>query len=66
MDKIHDTLQRIEELWAEIQRAKPNTPEHVALKERIRVLSTEYTTLVDASQKRKSQEEPLPGSRDSA
>jgi hypothetical protein len=39
-------LQRIQQLWKEIQRAKPNTPEYETLMKQIRVLSAEYQALV--------------------
>ena len=51
MDRIFDTLQRIRQLWNELERTKPETAEYKALMEKIRVLSAEYRALIDASKK---------------
>ena len=51
MDKILATLERIQQLWIEMQRTKPDTPECKAIMQKIFSLSAEYTALVDQSQK---------------
>lgn len=43
-------LERIQKLWVELERTRPNTPEYQTLIKEIRVLSTEYQALVDAHQ----------------
>ena len=47
-----DKLQRVQQLWAELDRTKMNTPEYQTIIEKIRVLSAEYQVLVDAQKKR--------------
>lgn len=47
MDRIFDKLERIQELWRELQLMKPKTIEYEQLMERIRVLSAEYVALID-------------------
>jgi hypothetical protein len=42
-------LQHIRQLWAELARSKPNTPECRDIMNKIRALSAEYQSLVDAS-----------------
>jgi hypothetical protein len=51
MERIYDTLNRIQSLWKELERTKPDTSEYVALMNRIRALSDEYRALVDAPKK---------------
>jgi hypothetical protein len=51
MDRIFDTLQRIQQLWIELERMKPKTREYEVLMERIRTLSAEYRALIDAPKK---------------
>jgi hypothetical protein len=48
MERIYDTLQRIQSLWRELELTKPDTSEHVALMNQIRALSDEYRALIDA------------------
>ena len=48
MERIYDTLQRIQSLWIELERTKPDTSEYVALMNQIRALSNEYRALIDA------------------
>jgi chaperonin cofactor prefoldin len=48
---IAEKLKRIEDLWLELERTKPDTPVYRALIERIFALSLEYQALVDASKK---------------
>lgn len=50
-DVAVDKLHRIQQLWIELGRAKLNTSEYKTLMERIRVLSAEYQSLVDAMKK---------------
>ena len=66
MERIYNTLQRIQSLWKELERTKPDTSEYVALMKQIRALSDEYTALIDAPKKpRKSKQElSLPDKRD--
>jgi hypothetical protein len=42
-----DKLRRIQQLWAELGRTKPDAPEYETIMEEIRILSTEYQALVD-------------------
>lgn len=51
MERIFDILERIQSLWKELELTKPNTSEYDALSNQIRVLSKEYTALIDASKK---------------
>jgi hypothetical protein len=51
MDRVFDTLLRIEQLWKELERMKPKTLEYEELMQRIRVLSAEYPALIDAPKK---------------
>jgi len=51
MERIYDTLQRIQSLWKELERTKPDTSEYVALMNQIRALSHEYSALIDAPKK---------------
>ena len=51
MERIYDTLQRIQSLWKELELTKPNTSEYDALLNRIRALSDEYMTLIDVPKK---------------
>jgi len=51
MERIYDTLSRIQSLWKELERTKPDSSEYVALMNRIRDLSDEYRALVDAPKK---------------
>jgi hypothetical protein len=44
-------LQRIQKLWVEFGRTGLRTPEYETITERIRVLSAEYQSLIDASPK---------------
>ena len=47
MERIFHTLQRIQSLWKELERTKPDTSEYVALMNQIRALSDEYRALID-------------------
>jgi hypothetical protein len=44
-------LAAIQQLWNEIERTKPDTPEYEGLMLEIRALSAEYQALVDAASK---------------
>jgi hypothetical protein len=44
-------LQRIQELWVELGRAKLNSPEYQEIMQSIRSLSAEYQALIAAPQK---------------
>jgi hypothetical protein len=46
-----DKLQRIQQLWAELGRTKLNSPEYKDIMKRLRALSAEYQSRVDAPQK---------------
>ena len=46
---ILNKLQRIRELWIELERTKPNNPEYEKLMDKIRVLSSEYLALIEPS-----------------
>jgi hypothetical protein len=48
MERIYDSLQRITQLWKKLELTKPNTNEYTAIMNQIRVLSKEYTALIDA------------------
>ncbi len=51
MDTASQKLERIHQLWKELQRMEPNTSEAEAVMEKIRTLSAEYQALVDAPRK---------------
>jgi hypothetical protein len=51
MDRVFDTLQRIQQLWKDLEQMKPKTYEYEELMEKIRVLSAEYLALIDAPKK---------------
>ena len=51
MERIYDTLQRIQSLWRELERTKPDSSEYVALMNQIRALSDEYRALIDVPKK---------------
>ncbi len=53
MERIYDTLEHILQLWKKLELTKPNTTEHAALMNQIRVLSEEYKALIDAPKKPK-------------
>lgn len=53
METPSEKLERIRQLWKELERMKPNTSEAEALMEKIRALSAEYQALIDAPQKPK-------------
>ena len=44
-------LQHIQQLWAELGRTKLNSPKYRDVMKKIRALSAEYQSLVDAPQK---------------
>lgn len=46
MDTASEKLERIHQLWKELERLKPGTRESEALMEKIRVLSAEYRRAV--------------------
>ena len=47
-------LDRIHQLWKELERMGPNTSEAEALMKKIRALSAEYEALTHSTQKRKA------------
>ena len=51
MDTASEKLERIHQLWKELERMKPDTRESKALMEKIRVLWAEYQALADVPQK---------------
>jgi hypothetical protein len=51
MERIYDTLERIQSLWKELERTKPDTSEYVALMNQIRALSDQYSALIDQPKK---------------
>jgi len=51
MERIYDTLQRIQSLWKELEQKKPDSSEYVALMNQIRALSDDYRALIDAPKK---------------
>jgi hypothetical protein len=51
LDEILAKLQRIQQLWTEVQRMKQSDPEYKPLLENIRVLSAEYQALIEGSEK---------------
>jgi hypothetical protein len=59
MERIYDTLQRIQSLWKELERTKPDTSEHVAIMNQIRALSDEYRALIDAPKKPRESKQEL-------
>jgi hypothetical protein len=53
METASQKLERIHQLWKELQRMEPNTGEAEAVIEKIRTLSAEYQALVGAPKKPK-------------
>ena len=51
MDPASEKLERIHQLWKELERMGPNTSEAEAVMKKIRALSVEYQALVDAPKK---------------
>jgi hypothetical protein len=51
MERIYDTLNRIQSLWKDLELTKPNTSEYDAILNQIRVLSDEYRALIDVPKK---------------
>ncbi len=51
MERIYDHLERIRQLWKELEQANPNSREYDAIMKQIRVLSDEYNDLIDAPKK---------------
>jgi DNA repair ATPase RecN len=49
-----ERIERIHQLWKELERMKPNTSEAEALMEKNRALSAEYQALIDAPQRLKA------------
>jgi two-component system OmpR family response regulator len=47
-DPAEDKLQRIQELWLELERTKPGSLRHQKLTEEIRVLSAEYQAILNS------------------
>jgi hypothetical protein len=47
METASDKLLRIQQLWKELERMKPDTHESKELMEKIRVLSAQYKTLTE-------------------
>ena len=50
-DLAVDKLKRIQQLWVELGRTELNSPEYSTVIEKIRLLSSEYQALVDATKK---------------
>jgi hypothetical protein len=48
MDRIHASLERIQALWQQLERAKPTTPGYKAIAKQIRAESDVYNTLIEA------------------
>lgn len=53
MERVYDKLERIIQLWKQLEQTKPNTSEYVALMNQIRVLSEEYRALIETPKKPK-------------
>ena len=51
MERVFDLLQRIQQLWTELEGTPPNTSKYTALMKKIRALSEEYKALIDAPKK---------------
>src|ERR1700693_3489471 len=47
MERVFDILQRIQQLWKELEQTKQKTREYEALMEKSRILSSEYLVLID-------------------
>lgn len=54
MDTASEKLERIHQLWKELERMEPDTSESEALMAKIRALSAEYQALTDAPKKAKA------------
>jgi hypothetical protein len=59
MERIYDILQRIQSLWKELERTKPDTSEYAALMNQISALSDEYRALIDAPKKPRESKQKL-------
>jgi len=51
MERIYDILERILQLWKKLELVKPGTREYLALMNQIRVLSEEYSALIEVPKK---------------
>jgi hypothetical protein len=51
MDTASEKLERIHQLWKELERMKPDTRESEALMEKIRIMSAEYQALAERPRK---------------
>jgi hypothetical protein len=51
MKRILDRIERIQQLWKELEQTPPNTSEYLAVMKKIRVLSEEDKALMDAPKK---------------
>ena len=51
MDTASDKLERIHQLWKELERLKRDTSKSQALMDKIRVLSAEYQALTEEAKK---------------
>jgi len=60
MERIYDTLQRIQSLWKELEQTKLDTSEYVERMNQIRALSDEYSALIDAPKKPRESKQELP------
>jgi hypothetical protein len=48
MERVYASLERLQALWLELERAKPKTAEYDVLMKRIRAESDTYKALIDA------------------
>ena len=57
MERIYDRLNRIQQLWKKLELTKPNTSEYVEIMNQIRVLSEEYSALIEVPKKPRESKE---------
>ena len=51
MDRVYASLERLRELWKQLERAKPGSPEYQKITKQIRAESDAYNALIDAEKK---------------
>jgi hypothetical protein len=54
MQRIIDRLDRIKQLWKDLEQTQPDSHEYQSLEKQIRLLSDEYRALLDAPKKPRS------------
>jgi hypothetical protein len=60
MERVFEILDRIQELWKQIEGLDPKTSQYQALIKQIRTLSDEYMVLIDAPRPTRTSNKSLP------